>query len=97
MEKLTYTHGKKGQYPTGLDNMKKGYPVEGQHERVMLYAERYSNQQHIYTGDPLEGNDLEDWHVSHAKARLGDHLSKYQKERADKANKGSTVQADSES
>ena len=81
MEKLTYTHGRKGQYLTGLDNMKKGLPVDGQWERVELYAERYSKKQDIFTGDPLMDTDLEDWYVSHAKSKLGQHLSDYQKEK----------------
>ena len=81
MEKLTCTHGRKGQYHTGSDNMKKGLPVDGQWDRVELYAERYSKKQDIYTGDPLVGEELEDWHVSHAKSKLGKHLSDYQKEK----------------
>ena len=81
MEKLTYTHGRKGQYRTGLDNMKKGLPVDGQWDRVELYAERYSNRQDIYTGDPLMDQDLEDWYTSVAKSKLGKHLSDYQKEK----------------
>ena len=82
MEKLTYTHGRKGQYLTGLDNMtRKGLPVEGQWERVQLYAERYSKRQDIYTGNPLIDEDLEDWYTSHAKSKLGKHLSDYQKEK----------------
>ena len=44
--------------------MKKGLPVDGQWERVELYAERYSNKQDIYTGDPLIDQDLEDWYTS---------------------------------
>ena len=82
MEKLTYTHGRKGQCLTGLDNMtRKGLPVEGQWERVQLYAERYSKRQDIYTGNPLIDEDLEDWYTSHAKSKLGKHLSDYQKEK----------------
>ena len=81
MEKLTYTHGRKGQYLTGLDNMKKGLPVDGQKERVELYAERYSKKQDIYTGNPLIEKDLEDWYTSQAKSKLGKHLSDYQKEK----------------
>jgi hypothetical protein len=81
LEKLTYTHGRKGQYHTGSDNMKKGLPVDGQWDRVELYAERYSKKQDIYTGDPLIGEELEDWHVCHAKSKLGQHLSDYQKEK----------------
>ncbi len=82
MEKLTYTHGRKGQCLTGLDNMtRKGLPVEGQWERVQLYAERYGKRQDIYTGNPLIDEDLEDWYTSQAKSKLGKHLSDYQKEK----------------
>ena len=61
--------------------MKKVLPVDGQWERVELYAERYSNKQDIYTGDPLIDQDLEDWYTSVAKSKLGKHLSDYQKEK----------------
>ena len=61
--------------------MKKGLPVDGQWDRVELYAERYSNRQDIYTGDPLMDEDLEDWCLVHAKSKLGQHLSDYQKEK----------------
>jgi hypothetical protein len=61
--------------------MKKGLPVDGQGDRVELYAERYSNRQDIYTGDPLMDQDLEDWYISQAKSKLGKHLSDYQKEK----------------
>ena len=82
MEKLIYTHGRKGQCLTGSDNMtRKGLPVEGQWERVQLYAERYSKRQDIYTGNPLIDEDLEDWYTSQAKSKLGKHLSDYQKEK----------------
>ena len=82
MEKLTCTHGRKGQCHTGLDDMpRKGLPVEGQQERVELYAERYSKKQDIYTGNPLIEKDLEDWYTSQAKSKLGKHLSDYQKEK----------------
>ena len=82
MEKLTYTHGRKGQCLTGLDNMtRKGLPVEGQWERVQLYAESYGKTHDIYTGNPLIDEDLEDWYTSHAKSKLGKHLSDYQKEK----------------
>ena len=60
---------------------RKGLPVEGQWERVQLYAERYSKRQDIYTGNPLIDEDLEDWYTSHAKSKLGKHLSDYQKEK----------------
>jgi len=81
LEKLTYTHGRKGQCLTGLDNMKKGLPVDGHWDRVELYAERYSKRQHIYTGEPLIDQDLEDWYISVAKSKIGQHLSAYQKQK----------------
>ncbi len=36
----------------------KGQVVEGQRERVELYAERYSQGQDIFTGRPLSDNEL---------------------------------------
>ena len=61
--------------------MKKGLPVDGQWERVELYAESYSKNQDIYTGAPLRYQDLEAWYTSVAKSKLGKHLSDYQKEK----------------
>ncbi len=81
MEKLTYTHGRKGQYHTGLDNMKKGLPVDGHWERVELYAQRHANKQNIYTGKDLKGRDLEDVNILLVKSKIGDHLSAFQKEK----------------
>ena len=81
MEKLTYTHGRKGQYHTGLDNMKKGLPVDGQWDRVELYAQRHGNKQNIYTGEDLTGQDLEDVNTLLVKCKIGDHLSAFQKEK----------------
>ena len=56
---------------------KKGLPVDGQIERVQLYAERYSNRQDIYSGEPFEGQDLEDWYTNILKSKIGKHLSDY--------------------
>lgn len=64
-------------------NRRKGW-VEGQADRVELYATRYENKEDIYTGNPLTGGDLEDWNISVQKAKLGLHLSNYQKEKAGK-------------
>ena len=36
----------------------KGQVVEGQRERVELYAERYGLVQYIFTGRPLSDNEL---------------------------------------
>ena len=63
---------------------RKGLPVDGQIERVQLYAERYSNRQDIYSGDPFEGQDLEDWNRDSLMSQLGKHLSDYQKKKAGK-------------
>ena len=97
MENLTCTHGRKGQSHCGLDNYmfykkievsesgkrRKGW-VEGQAERVELYATQYGNKEDIYTGSPLTGEDLEDWNTSAQRSKLGVHLSNYQKEKAGK-------------
>ena len=40
--------------------MKKGQFVEGQQERVELYAERYGLGQDIFTGKPLSDDELSD-------------------------------------
>jgi len=82
LEKLTYTHGRKGQCLTGLDNMtRKGLPVEGQQERVELYAKRHSNKQNIYTGEPLTGQDLEDVNRDIDRSRIGHYLVSFQKDK----------------
>ena len=53
--------------------------VEGQYERVQLYTERHSNKEDIYTGEPLSGQDLNDCNRDLEKAKLGKHLTKYQR------------------
>lgn len=53
--------------------------VEGQYERVQLYAERYSKKENLYTGKPLSGQDLHDCYRDLEKAKLGEHLTKYQR------------------
>jgi|GEM_PF-5438110 len=35
--------------------------VQGQTERVELYAQRFSDCRDIYTGETLQGEDLESW------------------------------------
>ena len=42
----------------------KGQVVEGQRERVELYAERYSQGQDIFTGRPLSDNELSEEEVT---------------------------------
>ena len=59
-------------------------PVEGQIERVVLYAKRYSNRQDMYTGQPLIDKELNEWYTDRAKAKLGQRLSNYQKQKARK-------------
>ena len=39
----------------------KNLKVQGQSERVELYAQRFSDCRDIYTGKTLQGEDLESW------------------------------------
>jgi hypothetical protein len=59
--------------------MRKELLVEGQYERVQLYAKRCSKKENIYTGTPLTGQDLRDWNKVLRKAKLGKHLTDYQR------------------
>ena len=39
----------------------KNLKPQGQSERVELYAQRFSDCRDIYTGETLQGEDLESW------------------------------------
>lgn len=49
--------------------------------RVRLYADRFDKALDIYTGEPLEGDELADWNTSNAKRCIGDHLAEYQRKK----------------
>ena len=59
-------------------------PVKGHKERVVLYSKRYNNKQDMYTGQPLIDKELNEWYTDRAKAKLGQRLSNYQKQKARK-------------
>ena len=58
--------------------------IKGHEERVALYSKRYSNRQDMYTGKPLIDKELNEWYTDRAKAKIGQHLSDYQKQKAGK-------------
>lgn len=62
----------------------KSLRVEGQTERVILYAKRYSNKQDMYTGQPLIDTELSEWYIDRSRAKIARHLSNYQKQKAGK-------------
>ena len=49
--------------------------------RVRLYADRFDKALDIYTGEPLEGDELADWNTSNAKRCIGDHLAEDQRKK----------------
>ena len=59
--------------------MPKALLSEGHYERLQLYTDRHSNKEDIYTGEPLSGQDLHDCNRDLEKAKLGKHLTDYQR------------------